>query len=148
MARRSARPPQYRIFDAWYRKLVHRIFDDELGAENYELVPTPISDQDQWHDFSSFILNLFNRRARSAYARDYCDDMGTDKRESCKQQAAAALRAALTDLKTEQGEDMTAWTFPAWMISFQELGLGSVDPIPWQNRGTHNHAIEILQKAP
>ena len=27
------------------------------------------------------------------------------------------------------------------------LGAGSVDPIPWQNRGTHNHAVEVLSDA-
>jgi hypothetical protein len=42
---------------------------------------------------------------------------------------------------------MATWTVPAENIVFQELGAGSVDPIPWQNRGTHNHIIEILDDA-
>jgi hypothetical protein len=40
-----------------------------------------------------------------------------------------------------------AWTVPAENIEFFNLGAGSVDPIPWQNRGTHNHVVEILEDA-
>jgi len=139
--------PAVAIFDEWYRKLVHRIFDDEIGASAYDLVPTPISDQDMWHDFSSFTFNLFNRRARSQLARNYCDDKSTPAKESCKTQVGLALDDALKVLKTQQGGDMSAWTVDAWMITFSALGLGTVDPIPWQNRGTHNQVIEILKKA-
>jgi hypothetical protein len=42
---------------------------------------------------------------------------------------------------------MADWTTPAENIVFQEFGAGSVSPIPWQNRGTHNHAVEILGDA-
>jgi hypothetical protein len=34
--------------------------------------------------------------------------------------------------------------FPAENIEFAAFGAGSVDPIPWQNRGTHNQVVEIL----
>ena len=135
------------IFEQWYTKLVHGIFDDEIGADGFDLVPTPASDRDMWHDFSSFTLNLFNRKARSKLARNYCDDISTRAKESCNSQVAKALDAALTQLTTDQGADPSAWTQDAWMITFQELGLAGVDPIPWQNRGTHNHVIEILRKA-
>jgi acyl-homoserine lactone acylase PvdQ len=139
--------PPVAIFEQWYTKLVHQIFDDEIGADAYDLVPTPISDRAMWHDFSSFTLNLFNKKARSKLARNYCDDSGTPAKESCKTQVAKALDEALKALTTEQGEDMSAWTVDAWMITFSELGLGSAGPIPWQNRGTHNQVIEILKKA-
>jgi hypothetical protein len=29
-------------------------------------------------------------------------------------------------------------------LEFQELGGLSVPAIPWQNRGTHNHVVEVL----
>ena len=140
--------PPVAIFDEWYSKLVHRIFDDEIGADAYDLVPTPITDRDMWHDFSSFTLNLFNRKARSQLALNYCDDRTTPAKESCAIQVRKALDDALKVLKVQQGDDMSAWTVDAWMITFTELGLGSVDPIPWQNRGTHNQVIEVLKKAP
>lgn len=139
--------PAAAIFDAWYDALVHRVFDDELGAENYDLVGTPVTDRDMWHDFSSYLDNLFSKKARRGYARNYCDDAGTPEKESCKAQVVAALDAALAALKEAQGEDMSAWTTDAWMIEFESLGLGSADPIPWQNRGTHNHVVEVLRAA-
>jgi acyl-homoserine lactone acylase PvdQ len=135
------------IFDAWYDALVHRVFDDEIGADGYDLVGTPVTDRDMWHDFSSYLDNLFSKKASKQYARNYCDNLDTPEKESCKAQVVASLDAALTALKEAQGEDPTAWTTDAWMITFDELGLGSVDPIPWQNRGTHNHVVEILRKA-
>ncbi|HWC14763.1 MAG TPA: penicillin acylase family protein [Actinomycetota bacterium] len=135
------------IFDAWYRNLVHVIFDDEIGPEDYDLVPTPISGTSMWHDFSSFIANVFNVKARRALARNYCDVITTGKTESCGMQVVAALDAALKELESDQGADMAKWTTDAWWIKFASLGLGSADPIPWQNRGTHNHVVEILRKA-
>ncbi len=42
---------------------------------------------------------------------------------------------------------MSEWTTDAWMIKFSALGFGSVPNIPWQNRGTHNHVVEILGDA-
>lgn len=135
------------IFDAWYDALVHRVFDDEIGPDAYDLVPTPVTDRDMWHDFSTYLDNLFSKRARRGYARDYCDNVETDKKETCKAQVAAALDDAIAALKEAQGDDPAAWTTDAWMIEFSSLGLGSADPIPWQNRGTHNHVVEILRKA-
>jgi acyl-homoserine lactone acylase PvdQ len=139
--------PPVAIFEQWYSTLIHRIFDDEIGSESYDLVPTPVSDRDMWHDFSSFALNLFNRKAKSQLARNYCDDKGTPKAETCSMQVAKALDDALKVLKVQQGADMSAWTVDAWMNTFQELGLGSAEPFPWQNRGTHNQVIEVLSKA-
>jgi hypothetical protein len=39
------------------------------------------------------------------------------------------------------------WSTAAENIVFQELGAGSVEPIPWQNRDTHNHVVEVLSDA-
>jgi acyl-homoserine lactone acylase PvdQ len=139
--------PATAIFDAWFDALVHAVFDDEIGADAYDLVPTAVSDRDQWHDFSSFLMNTFKKNSRAALARNYCDDISTPKGETCGSQVIKALDAAIATLTTDQGEDMTAWETDAWMIVFQELGLGSVGTIPWQNRGTHNHVVEILRKA-
>ncbi|MDQ4065904.1 MAG: penicillin acylase family protein, partial [Actinomycetota bacterium] len=135
------------IFDNWYETLVHLIFDDELGEVGFDLLPTPISDRDQWHDMSSYISNLLNRRARDAYARNYCDDMTTtDTKETCDALIVKAFNQAVDFLTRDQGEDIAAWTTRAWFNTFQKLGLGSVRQMPWQNRGTHNHVVEILRK--
>jgi len=139
--------PATAIFDVWFEALVHAVFDDEIGPDAYDLVPTAISDQDQWHDFSSFLHNTMSKGPRRQLARNYCDDISTPDRENCGAQVIKALDAALAQLTTDQGEDMSAWTAEAWMISFSSLGLGSAPDIPWQNRGTHNHVVEILRKA-
>ena len=60
---------------------------------------------------------------------------------------SAALRAAVATVKNDQGDDMSGWSKEAENIVFDALGAGSVDEIPWQNRGTHNHVVEILSPA-
>jgi acyl-homoserine lactone acylase PvdQ len=141
------------IFDAWYEGLVHKIFDDEIGGTGYELLApmgapitdyTPESGSSFWNDFSSYLRNLFRRRTADRLSRNYCDDMTTGRDESCRALVSDALREALDRLAEDQGQDMAAWTTPAENIVWQNLGAGSLDPIPWQNRGTHNHVVEIL----
>jgi acyl-homoserine lactone acylase PvdQ len=142
------------IFDAWWDVLVHRVFDDEIGEEGYELMDIPVSDYSPtggssfFHDFSVYLSNLFSKKTSGIYARNYCDDMTTaDATESCKSKVGEALTAALANLTADQGADMNQWTTPAENLVFQELGAGAVAEIPWQNRGTHNHVVEILSDA-
>jgi hypothetical protein len=111
----------------------------------------PISDYDPaqgssfFFDMSSYLKNLFSKRTARRLAMNYCDDQGSDAVESCKLQVTKALEDALKKLKEEQGNDPKAWVTAREDIVFQEFGFGAVDPIPWQNRGTHNHATEILR---
>jgi hypothetical protein len=49
---------------------------------------------------------------------------------------SAALEAAVATVKNDQGDDMSGWSKEAENIVFDALGAGSVDEIPWQNRGT------------
>ena len=142
--------PALAIFDEWYDQLVHKVYDDELGG-GYDLLMSPITDYDPaggssfFFDMSSYLKNLFNRRSARRLAMNYCDDQGTNAKESCKLQVTKALEDALKKLKQDQGNNPADWTMPREDIVFQEFGFGSVDPIPWQNRGTHNHATEILR---
>jgi acyl-homoserine lactone acylase PvdQ len=142
-------------FDAWYDALVHRVFDDELGGGFYDLVGgrLPVSDYNPaggssfFFDFSNYLANLFQASAREELALDYCDDSATAETETCRRMVVKSLRQAVQFLQQEQGPDVSAWSTPAENLVFQEQGAGSVDPIPWQNRGTHNHAVEILSDA-
>ena len=136
------------IFDTWFELLVRTIFEDEIGSEGFELTPTPIAQRSQWHDFSSFVWNVFNSKARRALARNYCDNIGTtDVRESCGSLVISSLEAVLAAISSEQGADPAEWTTDAWFNVFSELGLGSARRMAWQNRGTHNHIVEILRRA-
>ena len=151
--------PALAIFDAWYDKLAHLVFDDEIGADGYALMAdapivnyNPVNGGGFWFDFSSFMKNLFTRKSRLArFDRNYCNNIETDSKENCLGVIAEALVAALAELTEEQGEDMTAWTEPAENISFTDNAnsatAGSVDDIPWQNRGTENHLVEVLSDA-
>ena len=141
------------IFDAWYENLVRRVYDDELGEDGYDLLLAPVSDFDPaggnsfWFDMSSYLKTLFQKRTAKKLALPYCDDRTTkDAREKCPALVVEALEKALKDLTASQGTPIASdWTTPREDIVFQELGYGSVEPIHWQNRGTHNHAVEILR---
>lgn len=148
------------IFDAWYTRLVHRTFDDEIGEDGYELmVDAPITNYNPkngggfWFDHSSFMQNLLrNKWRKQAFSRNYCNDISTPGKETCVDQVAGALTDALAQLTEEQGEDMSAWTTAAENIDFtghtDSASAGSVALIPWQNRGSENHVVEILRRAP
>ncbi|MGH2751203.1 MAG: penicillin acylase family protein [Actinomycetota bacterium] len=138
------------LFDRWYELMTARIFDDELGRRGYELIGAPVTDyrpnggSSFWFDFSSYSFNLFGRRSRKLYERNYCDVVGTRKLERCKGAVVGSFRQAYKELVAEQGDDLSAWSADAENITFEAFGAGSVDPIPWQNRGTHNHVVEVL----
>lgn len=142
--------PAVATFDTWFLKLVHRIFDDELG-NLYEFTPVPISDDASlsngsayFADFSNHVWNVLHDDSRAQLARDYCDDLTTEATETCGDQATAALSDAVAELTAARGPIVAAWTWPADYIEFDEAGAVMVPPIPWQNRGTWNHAVEVL----
>ncbi len=146
--------PALPIFDEWYKNLVHMVFDDDLGEAAYPIMASmgsPITDyapeggSSFWADFSNYLSNLFSKKSSKRFAIKYCDNSTTKKVEKCKSVVVAALERAVDGLKGFQGDDMSQWSTPAENIVFSELGLGSVPPIPWQNRGTHNHVVEILE---
>jgi acyl-homoserine lactone acylase PvdQ len=138
--------PAVAVWDTWYDELVHRVFDDELGGL-YELLNVPISDgapnsngSAYSGDLSMYLWHLFNG---GDLARDYCDDIGTGAPETCAEIAAEAFDAAVEELSAEQGSTVATWTWPADYIEFDAVGAVVAPPIPWQNRGTYNHAVEV-----
>jgi len=145
--------PALAVFDEWYRQLVHRVYDDELGKKGYGLLMAPLSHFNPaagnsfWFDMSSYLKKVFKAKAAKRLALPYCDNRTTKKKkESCASLAIAALEAALKKLTNDQASaNVQDWTKPREDIVFQELGYGSVEPIHWQNRGTHNHATEMLR---
>jgi penicillin amidase len=139
------------LFDEWWELLVHRVYDDEIGKEGYDLLRVPLTDYSPtggssfFFDFASYLKNVFDAKTKKKLAVDYCNDRSTPKRETCKSVTAETFKAAYDALVREQGANTAEWTLPAENIVFQELGAGSADPIPWQNRGTHNHVVEVLR---
>ena len=138
--------PAVAIWDTFYNELVHRIFDDELDGL-YPLVNVPISDgasnsngSAYFADFSMYLWNLFNE---GDLARDYCDNRNTGATETCAEIVTAAAEASVDELTASKGPAMAEWSWPADYIEFGAVGAAMAAPIPWQNRGTYNHAIEV-----
>jgi penicillin amidase len=81
------------IFQAWYRALARRVFEDELGESFNE---------------------YFGRRPaamRQILSTDtvWCDDTRTDERETCEDLIASALADADTWLSERHGDDPATW---------------------------------------
>ena len=81
------------IFQAWYRALARRIFEDELG--------------DTFDEYYGRRPAAMRRILTTETA--WCDDIRTDQSESCKDQIAAALTEADTWLSEHHGDDPSAW---------------------------------------
>jgi acyl-homoserine lactone acylase PvdQ len=142
--------PGVAIFDAWYDALAKRIFNDELSG-NYFLVSVPIADRassggsSYYSDYSNYIWNLMDRNARDKLAMNYCDNIKTEKSESCNSQVRKAFGEALASLQESTGSgDVSTWTKPIEKLHFSAIGGSEVPDIDWQNRGTWNHAVEVL----
>lgn len=135
-------------WDTWYAGLIHAIFDDELkGAYAYTI---PIADDAPTNNGSAYYSSLSNHlwnllgKTRSRLSRDYCDDTRTAATETCSQLIRSSLRSATKTLARRFGSNLARWDWPADYIEFDEVGALAVEPIPWQNRGTYNQAIEVL----
>ena len=86
--------PEPAIFTAWLRLLNRRIYGDELAGVlgGY------------WGFRPQFVFNVLNGQYR------WCDDVGTDRRESCGDVLGLALDEALGQLSEMfSGRDMNQW---------------------------------------
>lgn len=135
-------------WDTLLEKLYHELFFDELGGEDFGF---PIADDAPrsngsayFFDSTNYMWNALGDEGASFQNLDFCDDLNTAAIETCAQKVQAAFDATLLELTAEQGPDPASWVWPADYIEFQEVGAQSANPIPWQNRGTYNHAIEVL----
>ena len=81
------------IFAAWYRELSRLIYADELGGMFDGF----------WHVRPQFMERILTRR------QIWCDDVRTDRAETCTELAGAALDAALQDLARRFGDEPDAW---------------------------------------
>jgi acyl-homoserine lactone acylase PvdQ len=137
------------LWDTLYDNLVHNIFDDELDG-SYDAIRIKIADDAPhsngsayFYDFSNLVWNLLDDTTATKLERNYCDDLATPATETCAAQVQKAFSDAVAELTAEQGANLLAWTWPADYIEFTAVGAPSVPPIPWQNRGTYNHAVEV-----
>lgn len=88
--------PEPLIFAAWYRSLTKEVYADELGDEFEDFRrPRPV-----------MIYNVLTNRDGAAR---WCDDVNTNKPETCTGAASRALTKALAELRKAHGSNITAW---------------------------------------
>ena len=88
------------VFAGWMRALLQSLFEDEAGDLFKQM----------WGDRPNFLAAV---AAGEPDAVLLCDDTRTSPRETCAAIASQSLRAALSDLKSRYGNDMTAWRWGA-----------------------------------
>ena len=81
---------------AWWRELSRAIYADELGN----------AFQQNWLSRAVFTANVLSGDPESAR---WCDDVRTQAVETCEEQLAQSLDAALADLARRYGSDPSRW---------------------------------------
>ena len=93
----DANRPEPLIFSYWYSRLESQIYADELGALFTEA----------WHFRPQFIWNVLTDR------QVWCDNIESEKVETCDQIVASALETTVRDLAETYGDDMSTWRWGA-----------------------------------
>lgn len=89
--------PEPLIFAAWVRELGRAVYADELK----NLFPR------YWDYRAIFLISVLSKETQ------WCDDIGTAKKESCASRLALALNKALKDLADRFGSNREKWTWGA-----------------------------------
>jgi len=96
----SERGPEGLIFTAWLDALVAGVAGDELGPlSEYYRGSRPLFIERVYRDIDD--------------AGRWCDDIGTDGTETCRDIAAAAIDTALTTLAARYGAEIDEWRWGA-----------------------------------
>lgn len=129
------------LMDRWWPKLLHAIFDPTLGTA-FGAVPEIIDDHpgpvgsayiEGWYGYAQKALQMaLAIPVAQPYHVAYCA-------ASCRQAAIQSLQAAAQEAAQVDPRAFTA----ADDIRFSAIGLGSVPPIPWQNRPTFQQVVDI-----
>lgn len=90
--------PEPLVAWAWWRELARAIYADELGD----------AFRANWRERARFLAAVL-----SGKAPEWCDDVRTSAVETCEEQLAVSLEAALADLRRRHGEDMASWRWGA-----------------------------------
>ncbi|MDA0225714.1 MAG: penicillin acylase family protein [Proteobacteria bacterium] len=84
------------LVTAWWRELVRAIYADELGE----------AFKPNWRARAVFLGNVL---ADHDGQSRWCDNLRTPAVETCEEQLALSLEAALADLRQRYGDDMRKW---------------------------------------
>jgi hypothetical protein len=137
------------LMDAWWPRLIHAIFDRQLGGL-YTKVPLPFDDTDRTDHVGSsyldgyygFVQTAVRMALKHPVARRYRElHCGNGTLKSCRRALRASLSAAVHTL----GSDPSKWNAQEndENIEFTAVGLVEVDPILWQNRPTFQQVVQV-----
>ena len=152
--------PAVLAFDAWWRQLVHDLYDPQLGADVVTLLQGPMDlvldgravqtgFYDGWYGQVADVV-----RAALAGAAPGATTCGDGTLAGCRSLLRTALGKALAKVATTQGNDLGAWKKPVLCPDDDTPTCDENRPItagaiatpahPWENRGTFHQAVEVL----
>lgn len=131
-----------RLWDAWNKALVERIFMDEVdpvrGLIGYDDVDEPGPGGSAF--FDGFFSQVYNELRSSGGGLSMRHDWIPGSKDTV---VYAALEDALAELGVETFAELTALTMPREEIVFTSFGASEDLRIHWVNRGTWTHVAEL-----
>lgn len=147
------------LFDAWWRQLVHDLFDPTLGADvvkqlqgGIDLVLDGRAVQTGFYDGWYGQVSDVVRAALGLQPQLKALRCGTGTKASCRALLLGALTKATATVAKAQGtSDLSAWKVPATCAKGSgcdqnepvTAGALATPPQPWENRGTYHQAVDL-----
>ncbi len=103
------------IFAAWFHHLAPALAGDDLGPLLIERY------RDRYSYVTRFIVRTLNTNDAA-----WCDDVATEKKETCEDAVNVALRTGIADIEQRLGSDMTRWRWDAVHPAVFPHQLGAV----------------------
>ncbi|MDP8927874.1 MAG: penicillin acylase family protein [Actinomycetota bacterium] len=128
------------IFDAWVQQLQRRVLADDLGDAYYDGARQlgPTFAPGHYHLYSTLLLKiLLGKDAPLQAQHDWLN--GGDRDQVIRD----AFQAAVAELDSKFEGAPGGWRGPAVLTTYQSLGLLSVAPHPFTNRGTYNQLAVV-----
>jgi len=150
------------LFDAWWRQVVHDVYDPALGADVVTLLQggmdlvldgraVQTGFYDGWYGQVSGVV----RAALGTGPRPSATACGGGTLAGCRTLLHAALAKAVTTVAQSQGSDPSAWKKPVLCPDDDTPTCDENRPLtagaiatpahPWENRGTYHQAVEVLR---
>ena len=85
------------IMNSWVRVLVEAIYKDDLGSS--------------FKQFNNQRATTLIRLLEQGGARKWCDDISTDREETCKEIIAKSFDQAMTELRDKYGNNTSNWVW-------------------------------------
>jgi acyl-homoserine lactone acylase PvdQ len=155
------------LMDAWWEPLLRGIYEPVVGKPFVEAVrrlngfhdaPGPGGSAffNGWYGYvEKDLRTLLGDRVRGRYSRRYC---GRGSLSRCRATLLRTLGTAIAAAERRYGRPLAQLKVPATcasatpqrcdQIEFTTAGAIATPPIPWQDRGTYQQAVEVQGHGP